>query len=247
MENYIQQLKNNGEAIHFSLIDPAKVKSTEELRKIARKLVDAGTKGFLIGGTLGVSRDSLDRVIETLNEFEVPRIIFPSNINLITEKADAILFMSLLNSDDIYYIIGAQIIAAPLVKQAKLEVLPTAYLIIGHGGTASHVGRARVIPYDNIDLALAYSLAAEMLGMRYIYLEAGSGAPETIRPKMVSEVSRNTNLTLIVGGGIKDPDKAKELFLAGADIIVTGNIIENDYEKAIKIIQELNKVKRDAR
>jgi len=246
VESYLNKLKNEGIPIHFSLIDPAKVKSYDELRRVAKMLYDAGTSAFLVGGTLGISKDSLDNVVEVLKEFDIPIIIFPSNINLITEKADAILFLSLLNSDELYYVVGAQIVAAPLIKRAGLEVLPTAYLIIGYGGTAGHVGRARVIPYDNYELAVAYSLAAEMMGMRYVYLEAGSGAPESVRPQMVSEVSKNTEITVIVGGGIKDPEKAKELFLAGAHIIVTGNIIEYNYEKAIKIIQELCKVRKNA-
>lgn len=246
VENYLSKLKDEGIPIHFSLIDPAKVKSFEELRKIAKLLYESGTTAFLVGGTLGIHKSSLDSVVETLAEFEIPIIIFPSNINLITEKADAILFLSLLNSDDLYYVVGAQVVAAPLVKKSGLEVLPTAYLIIGHGGTAGHIGRARIIPYDNYELAVAYSLAAEMMGMRYVYLEAGSGAPESVRPNMVAEVARNTNITIIVGGGIREPEKARELFLAGAHIIVTGNIIEYNYEKAIKIVQELNKVRRNA-
>lgn len=230
--------------LHFSLIDPAKVRSLEELKIAAKGLYDAGTDTFLIGGTLGVSREKLESVIDILNDFEIPKILFPSNINILSEKADAILFLSLLNSDDIYYIVGAQLSAAPLVKQMNLEVLPTAYLIIGYGGTAAHVGRARVIPYENVELALAYSLAAEYMGMKYVYLEAGSGAPSIVRPEMVREIAKETNLKIIVGGGIRSPEAAIQLFNAGADIIVTGNIIEDNYYIAQQLIKELKKIKR---
>lgn len=230
--------------VHFSLIDPAKIKSLEELKIIADGLYNAGTDAFLVGGTLGVSREKLDNVLDILDKFDIPKILFPSNINILSEKADAILFLSLLNSDDIYYIIGAQLSAAPLIKQMNLEVLPTAYLIIGHGGTAAHVGRARIIPYENIELAVAYAMAAEYMGMRYVYLEAGSGAPNTVKPEMIKEISANTNLRIIVGGGIRNSETAINLFKAGADIIVTGNIIEDNYYIAQQLIKELKKVKR---
>ncbi len=243
IDKYIQQLSEEG-VLHFSLIDPDKISNLDNIESLAKKLYDAGTSAFLIGGTLGVSKDKLDSVLEILSEFKIPKIIFPSNINLISEKADAILFLSLLNSDDIYYIIGAQVIAAPLIKKLGLEVLPTGYLIIGYGGTAGHIGRARVIPFDNNDLALSYALAAQFMGMKFLYLEAGSGSPETVKPEMVSLIRRFTNLRIIVGGGIRSQESAIKLAEAGAHIIVTGNIIEDDPEKAIKIIKSIRNYRR---
>ncbi|GAA5418750.1 geranylgeranylglyceryl/heptaprenylglyceryl phosphate synthase [Sulfurisphaera tokodaii] len=240
----IQEKLNEGKVLHFSLFDPDKV-DLESIYSIALKLVESGTSGFLIGGTLGVSKEKLDSIIEILEDFEVPKIIFPSNVNLITEKADAILFMSLLNSDDIYYITGAQLIAAPIIKKLKLESLPTGYIIVGHGGTAAHVGKARVIPYDNIELIVAYSIMAELFGMDFVYLEAGSGAPEPIRPSVISITKKYLeNSKIIVGGGIRNEEIAKELALAGADIIVTGNIIEQNLEKALKIVKEISNIRR---
>ncbi|MDT7861333.1 MAG: geranylgeranylglyceryl/heptaprenylglyceryl phosphate synthase [Saccharolobus sp.] len=237
VKKYILDKLVDEKRLHFSLLDPYKIKSENELNYIAKNLYEAGTDAFLIGGTLGVSKERLDFVLSSLEEYEIPKIIFPSNINLISEIADALLFLSLLNSDDIYYIIGAHIVAAPIIKMLQLEAIPTGYVIIGHGGTAAHVGRARVIPYDNFELALAYTLAAEYLGMSFVYLEAGSGAPEPVRPEMISFIKKITNIPLIVGGGIKGVDIARRLTEAGADIIVTGNIIENDLERAIKIIR----------
>ncbi|BAK54230.1 geranylgeranylglyceryl phosphate synthase [Sulfurisphaera tokodaii str. 7] len=244
MRKIIQEKLNEGKVLHFSLFDPDKV-DLESIYSIALKLVESGTSGFLIGGTLGVSKEKLDSIIEILEDFEVPKIIFPSNVNLITEKADAILFMSLLNSDDIYYITGAQLIAAPIIKKLKLESLPTGYIIVGHGGTAAHVGKARVIPYDNIELIVAYSIMAELFGMDFVYLEAGSGAPEPIRPSVISITKKYLeNSKIIVGGGIRNEEIAKELALAGADIIVTGNIIEQNLEKALKIVKEISNIRR---
>ncbi|MBB5253148.1 phosphoglycerol geranylgeranyltransferase [Sulfurisphaera ohwakuensis] len=244
MRKIIQEKLNEGKVLHFSLFDPDKV-NLESIYSIALKLVESGTSGFLIGGTLGVSKEKLDSIIEILEDFEVPKIIFPSNVNLITEKADAILFMSLLNSDDIYYITGAQLIAAPIIKKLKLESLPTGYIIVGHGGTAAHVGKARVIPYDNVELIVAYSIMAELFGMDFVYLEAGSGAPEPIKPSVISITKKYLeNSKIIVGGGIRSEEIAKELALAGADIIVTGNIIEQNLEKALKIVKEISNIRR---
>ncbi|AEB96135.1 MAG: geranylgeranylglyceryl/heptaprenylglyceryl phosphate synthase [Metallosphaera sp.] len=239
---YLQKLINEGSPIHFSLIDPDKVYDINSLQKVVFKLYKAGTSAFLIGGTLGVSKEKMDGILSIIQDLEIPAIIFPSNINLISEKADAILFMSLLNSDDLYYVIGAQVSASIIVKLSGLEPIPTGYLIVGHGGTAAHIGRARAIPYDNSELALAYALAAEYMGMNYLYLEAGSGAPETVRPEMVKVVSKGSNINIIVGGGVRSPEKATELIKAGAKAIVTGNIIESDVEKAIKIIDAIQKI-----
>lgn len=244
VKSYIREKLNDGEVIHFSLFDPDKV-DENQVYYLGKKLVEAGTDAFLIGGTLGVSQEKLDKIISSLSEFGLPTIIFPSNVNLISSKADAILFMSLLNSDDLYYVVGAQLVAAPIIKKLGLEVLPTAYIIIGHGGTAAHVGKARVIPYENTELILAYSLMARYMGMEFIYLEAGSGAPKTISPLAIKTVKSNVDdAIIIVGGGIRDEESGKLLASAGADIIVTGNIIEQDSEKALKIIKEIKSIRR---
>lgn len=245
VKKYIMDLLSEGKVLHFSLFDPDKV--DKSAYQIARELVKAGTDAFLVGGTLGVSQERLEEIISVLKDFELPVIIFPSNVNLLSNKADAILFLSLLNSDDLYYVVGAQLIAAPIVKKMGLEALPTAYIIVGFGGTAAHVGRARVIPYDNIELVLAYSLMARYMGMEFIYLEAGSGAPETVKPEAIKIVKANVDdAIIIVGGGIRDENRAITLANAGADIIVTGNIIEQDSEKALKIIKSIKSVRKNA-
>lgn len=244
VKKIIQEKLSEGRVLHFSLFDPDKVE-INSLYSIASKLVEAGTSGFLIGGTLGVSKEKLDSIIEILEDFEVPKIIFPSNVNLLSEKADAILFMSLLNSDDIYYVTGAQLIAAPIIKKLGVESLSTGYVIVGYGGTAAHVGRARVIPYDNVELIAAYTIMAELFGMDFVYLEAGSGAPEPIKPSIISIIKKYVeNIKVIVGGGIRTESIARELALAGSDIIVTGNIIEQNLEKALKIVKEISNIRR---
>ena len=241
---YIEDKVGSGETLHFSLVDPAKT-DVEELPRIAEQLVEAGTDAFLVGGSLAVSESDIDEVIEALRTASLPIILFPGNINGISRKADAILFMSLLNSDDIYYVTGAQVSAAPIIKRYGLEVLPTAYIIVGYGGAAGFMGRARPIPYDKPEIAAAYAMAAEMMGMRFIYLEAGSGAPRPVPTDMVSYVRRSIDSSIvIVGGGIRSPEVAQGIVRAGADVIVTGNIIEDSIEQAKRIIRAVKKGRR---
>ncbi|WP_277020699.1 geranylgeranylglyceryl/heptaprenylglyceryl phosphate synthase [Sulfuracidifex metallicus] len=243
VRNYINKVLEEGRPLHFSLIDPDKLSSLKDLSMLSKQLYEAGTDAFLIGGTLGISKIELETCLDILEDFPIPKILFPGNVNVVSEKADAILFISLLNSDDIYYVIGAQVLGAPIIKKIRLETLPTAYLIVGYGGTAGHIGRARLIPFDNYELASAYVMAAEFMGMEFAYLEAGSGSPETIRPEMISAIKKISNIKLIVGGGIKTEDKATKIAEAGADIIVTGNIIESNIENATKIIRQIKKTR----
>jgi len=242
VSDYIKSRVSKGEVLHFSLIDPDKVGNAEELRRVAKELIDAGTDAFLVGGSLGVSESYVDTVVKILKEFDLPVILFPSNVSGISRYADAILFMSLLNSDDPYYIIGAQVIAAPIIAKYGLEVLPTAYIIVGYGGAAGFIGKARPIPYEKPEIGAAYVLAAKMLGMKYAYLEAGSGAPKPIPKEFIKHVSKvKEGLTLIVGGGIRDSRAAIEVADAGADIIVTGTVIEEDIRRASNIIRAVKR------
>ncbi len=136
--------------------------------------------------------------------------------------------MSLLNSSNPYYIIDSQAIGAPTVKRFGLEALPMGYIIIGQGGAAGYIGQARGIPFDHDELAAAYSTAAELFGMRYVYLEAGSGAQRPVPTKMIELVRNCCKSTLIVGGGIRDHKTALDAKNAGANIIVTGTMVEED-------------------
>ncbi|ADM26911.1 geranylgeranylglyceryl diphosphate synthase [Ignisphaera aggregans DSM 17230] len=240
---YIKREIEDGGKLHFSLVDPEKVLNLEDLRKTLRALVEAGTNAILIGGSLNVFNEDVEKIVDIVEELEVPSILFPGSIAGIAKNADAIMMLSLLNSDDVYFIVGAQAYAAPIIKRLGLEVLPTGYIVVGEAHTSvSIMGRARMIPFDKPEICAAYALAGKYMGMRFIYLEAGSGAPKPVPPEFVRVVKKAIEDTiLIVGGGIRSSEVALEIANAGADIIVTGTIIEKDLERAIKIISSLRR------
>ncbi|MCD6300727.1 MAG: geranylgeranylglyceryl/heptaprenylglyceryl phosphate synthase [Staphylothermus sp.] len=236
IHNYIMESISTGKKLHFTLIDPDKVSEPDKLEKIANLMAEYGTDAFLIGGSLGVTPEEATETAKVLKSTGLPVIIFPGNINCLTPEADAVLFMILMNSMEKYYLIEAQIAASIIIKKYGLETLPTSYIVV-YGDTAvAHVGRVYPIPINKPEIVLAYALASEMLGLKYIYLEAGSGSQKPVPPTFSRIVKKNTDLVVIVGGGIKSPYIAQELLKNGADIIVTGTIVEEDPQKATKII-----------
>ena len=244
VEELLKKKSSEGEKVIFILIDPEKIiGSDEELYEKAIRVVREGVDAFLVGGSLGVGGEDLDRTVLILKKTGVPVILFPGSVAGISKYADAILFISLLNSENPYYIIGAQVEGAIIIKKLGLEAIPTAYIIIGDGGAAGYIGRARPIPHNMSYITLAYALAAEMLGMRFIYLETGSGSEKNVSPETISLVRKNTNLYIITGGGIRDEKTACEILNSGSDAIVLGTIFEKDLNKTISIIRAVKKNK----
>ncbi len=226
VETYLlEKIKAEG-AIHMTLVDPEKM-TPSQASQVAENSKINGTSAIMIGGSTFVSQSHLDDVIKAIKRIvEIPIILFPNNITGISRYADAIWFMSLLNSVDPYFLIGAQILAAPLIKKYDLEPISMGYIIVGEGGTAGIVGKAIPVPYNKSDLTAAHALAGQYLGMHFIYLEGGSGAKNPVPPEMIQMVKKVIDIPLIVGGGIRTKEQALTASSAGADIIVTGNIIE---------------------
>jgi phosphoglycerol geranylgeranyltransferase len=227
IEKYLlEKIKAEG-AIHITLIDPEEV-TPSQASTIASKAEKSGTSAIMVGGSTFVSSVHLDKFVKAVKKVvELPVILFPNNVTGITRYADAIWFMSLLNSADPYFLMGAQVLGAPLIKRYSLEPIPLGYIIVGDGGTAGIVGKAIPIPYNKPELAAAHALAGQYLGMRFIYLEAGSGAKKPVPTGMISAVKRYIDVPLVVGGGIRTREQALAAASAGANIIVTGNIVEN--------------------
>ena len=233
VENYINDtLKDH--KLHFTLIDPDE-QSPEEAAQIAKEAQRAGSNGILVGGSI-TDQDDLNLTVKAIKEVtDIPVVLFPGNISGVSKYADAILFMSLLNSTNPYWITGAQALSAPSIKKMGIETIPMGYLIIEPGGTVGWVGDAKPVPRNKSDLALAYSMAAEFLGMRVVYLEAGSGADSHIPLDFIMKVKKLTDVILIVGGGIRTAEDAREVSQAGADIVITGTVVEETADTYDKI------------
>ena len=221
----LKTIREDGVA-HLTLFDPEKL-TPLSAKKLAYEVKQMGTSAAMVGGSTSTSVYELDAIVKAIKTSGLKVILFPNDVAGLSRHADAVFFMSLLNSINPYYLSGAQALGAPLVKRYGLEPIPLAYLIIGeNAGAAGFVGNANPIPYGKPELAAMYALAAEYLGMRFVYLEAGSGARQSVSPTMVSAVRKASKMRIIAGGGIRDPSTARALVRAGADVIVTGTIAE---------------------
>ena len=193
----------------------------------------------LVGGSLVVS-DYLDQCVQLIKkESDIPVILFPGSPSQVTRHADALLYLSLISGRNPELLIGQHVISAPSVRQSGLEVMSTGYMVIDGGAptTVSYISNASPLPSDKTEIAMCTAMAGEMLGMKLIYMDAGSGARQQVAEKMIGKVSSSISVPLIVGGGITTPEKAMQSCKAGADIIVVGNAIEKDPE-LIRLISD---------
>ena len=226
VEQYLRDEIKKRRTICLPLIDS---ENSTDAVSIAKKVEEMGASAILVGGSSAIDQLELAKVVTEIKaRIKIPVILFPGNVTGVSPKADAILFSSLLNSENPYFITGAQALGAPAVKKYGIEPLPTAYVIVGEGTAAWFIGRARGIPFHKPNLAVMYSLAAQYMGMRFVYLEAGSGASQNVPPEMVAAVRKHYEGTLIIGGGIRTPEIAGQIAKTGADIIVIGTMIEKD-------------------
>jgi phosphoglycerol geranylgeranyltransferase len=214
--------------VHFTLIDPDKSPGPKAAA-LASGAVALGSDLVLLGGSTGISPDGMGEAARAVKRaVPVPVVIFPEGASSLAPEADAVLFMSLLNSRNLDLVVRLHSRAAPVVRAMHLEPLPLGYLVIAPGMRVGEVGAVDVVPRDGLSIAQGYALAAEYLGMRYLYLEAGSGAPSPVPAEMVRAVRSVLSIPLIVGGGIRTGREAKELLDAGAQILVTGTVTEEE-------------------
>lgn len=251
--HYYLQRNLRWSSLHFTLVDPEKV-APERAAEVARQAQEGGSHAILVGGSTGFTRDQLNATVRAIKKaVTVPVILFPGSGDGLSPEADAIFFMSMLNSRNPRFLIEEQAAAAKEIKEMGLEALPMGYLVVAPGGRVGEVGEARLVPRDASEEAVRYALAAQFLGMDYVYLEAGSGAESPVPIPMIQAVHKSLDVPLIVGGGIRDAATARHLVEAGADILVTGNLIEGqiDVQKTIgdivrKSIEELKRKIREA-
>ncbi|UCE91126.1 MAG: geranylgeranylglyceryl/heptaprenylglyceryl phosphate synthase [Methanobacteriota archaeon] len=223
--------------MHMTLIDPAK-QNLDAAGEISKAAEAAGTDAVMVGGSTGITQDNLDGTVDEIKRrSSLPVIYFPSGANAIARNCDAIYFMSMLNSRNVRNLTGEHWRGAPVIRQLGLETISMGYVVIEPGMKVGEVGEADVVLRDDTARAVGYALTAQYFGMAMVYLEAGSGAPSPVPSDMVREVRRSVRIPIVVGGGIARPDDARSLIAAGADIIVTGTLVENgDFERPLKEI-----------
>lgn len=232
----LTSIRRDRGAGYFVLLDPDKI-DEGQLPSFVRDATDAGVDAFLIGGSLLLQNDS-DKHIRTIKEnTTAPVVIFPGGVMQVSRSADAILFLILISGRNPEYLIGNQVIAAPIIRQSGLEAISTGYMLIEAGNTTSaeFMSNTKPIPRDKPDIALAHALAAEIIGMKMVYLDAGSGAQVSVSEEMIQVITSRCSLPVIVGGGIRTPEEARRKVKAGASFVVTGTVTElNNHRSFIR-------------
>jgi len=214
--------------IHFSLLDPDK-QSPKRAGRIAEEVTSVGSSAIMVGGSTLSNPQQVDETVKAIkNNSDLPVILFPSGARFLSKYADAVFFMSLLNSRNLDFVIREHVKGSLVIRKYGIEPISMGYVIVEPGMTAGRVGEADLIKQNDIETAVGYALASEYLGMRLFYLEAGSGATETVSDKMISEVKKSVKMPILVGGGIRDEHTARDKIKAGADVIVTGTALEKD-------------------
>ncbi len=227
--NYLLNIIRTKGAAYLILLDPDKVHNGRVKDFIACS-EKSGADGFLIGSSLMLNNDFEEFVCLVKSISKLPAIIFPGAIDQITPKADALLYISVISGRNADHLIGKHVLSAPLIKKTGVEPISTGYILVesGTSTTAQYMSGSFPVPRNKPEIAAATALAAEYMGMKFIYLEAGSGAQQTVPNEMVKAVSSYCSVPVIVGGGIKTPKEASDKVKNGAKIIVTGNFFENE-------------------
>jgi putative glycerol-1-phosphate prenyltransferase len=225
----LDQLKKERKKSFALLIDPDKPQK-EELLNLIQLANKEGVDFFFVGGSL-LTNGSLEECILTIKaNSSIPVVLFPGNGLMVNKNADAILLLSVISGRNPEMLIGKHVEAAPSLKRSKLEVIPTGYMLIESGKptSVSYMSNTTPIPADKADIAACTAMAGEMLGLKLIFMDGGSGAHNSVQPEMIKLVSSNIDVPLIIGGGIRSAEMALEKLQAGADLIVVGNAVEKD-------------------
>ncbi len=225
----LQERKAKGQKSFAVLLDTDKV-DEEYIDQLTRLASEAKVDYLFVGGSLVIS-NHLDKVVQRIKQHcTIPTILFPGSPSQISVHADALLYLSLISGRNPELLIGQHVISAAAVKQSGLEIISTGYMVIDGGAptTVSYISNAAPVPADKNEIAMCTAMAGEMLGMKVIYMDAGSGAKRPISESMIEKVAQTIEIPLIVGGGITDPERAYRNCKAGADVLVIGNAIEKD-------------------
>jgi putative glycerol-1-phosphate prenyltransferase len=224
------------------LLDPDKLLDPNGLRNMMELIEHSGVDFVFVGGSLLVEDNFHTCLSEVKKLAKVPVVLFPGSPSQISKEADALLFLSLISGRNPELLIGQHVVAAPLLQKLQLEIIPTGYMLVdcGKPTTASYISQTLPIPYNKPEIAAATALAGEMLGLRCMYLDGGSGAEKPVSSKMIKAVSSTAKVPLIVGGGIRNEEQAAVAFAAGADLIVIGTAFEKEPELLFAIANTRN-------
>lgn len=245
----LTQLKEEAGQL-FLVIDPPN-QSPQVAGKVCSIAEKAGVSAIAVGGSLGAQGKLLDDTLDAIKDkCKLPTILFPGNIATLSNKADAIYFLSMLNSNDPYYISGAQTASAFPIKKMGLEVIPTSYIIVEPGRAVGFMGRAQLIPRNLGYLAAANALAGQYMGARMVILESGGGAPEPVTKEMIAQTKASIEVPLVIAGGVRTPEYAFDCISSGADIVHVGSAIEKtklEAEVKLKLEKMVEAVKKGAK
>jgi len=240
LNNLQQRHKENKKSIAV-LVDPDKAEDPARLQHLINLASENCVNYFFVGGSL-VTSASLSEVVKKIKEnVTIPVVLFPGNAIQVDASADGLLFLSLISGRNPELLIGQHVVAAPILKNTRLEVIPTGYMLINSGKITSvaYISNTMPIPDDKYSLAASTALAGQMLGLQTIYIDAGSGAEKEISPRMIAAVRKSISIPLIVGGGINSPRKAIAALEAGADMIVVGNALEKNPDLLTEVAEKI--------
>lgn len=212
------------------LIDPDKVLDIGRVPQMIRQCVESKVDFIFVGGSLITTTNIANLIYTIKSHCSIPVVLFPGSNMHLEGSADALLFLSLISGRNAEFLIGQHVVAAPILRKSNLEIMPTGYMLIDSGKptTVSYISNTTPIPSDKPDIAACTAMAGELLGLKLIYMDGGSGAMNPVPPKMISMVRKSVDLPLIIGGGINTAQKARQALEAGADVIVIGNGLEKN-------------------
>jgi len=240
--NSIVSNRRKGKKSLAVLLDPDKLKDEIRLNNILELINQSKVDFVFVGGSLLVEDNFHNCLRKVKSLSSVPVVLFPGSPSQISNEADAILFLSLISGRNPDLLIGQHVVAAPHLKKMNLEVIPTGYMLVecGRATTASYISQTFPLPYNKPEIAAATAMAGEMLGLKIIYLDGGSGAEKPVSPKMISAVRNSVDIPIIIGGGIRNEEQAQEAYSAGADLIVVGTAFEEEPELLFAIAEARN-------
>ncbi len=232
--SHLLSIYENRGGIYAVLLDPDQ-KNHGIIESMVTQANESEVDVLLVGGSLMMDGKSHERVRDIKDRSKIPVIFFPGSVGQINSYFDAVLFLSVLSGRNPHYLIGEQVISAPIIKDLGLETIPTGYLLLDGGAhsTVEFMSGSKPIPMNRPDITVAHALAAEFMGMKFVYLEAGSGAERSVSEKIINRCAENLNINLIVGGGIKSPQQAASKIDAGAAMVVTGSVLESSQNNSL--------------